>query len=245
MPSIVWGRHPQEATDNPYEYAAQAQFVREATALLKQLNSDLDKFTMKFHRDEESLEKATWMLVLDLVDALREITNLLVDGRHRVAFRLFRDVVETIDLLSVLHASNPMAERTLRDWYKDRTISHVDSRKHIEEMHGSDPANARREYYKQLSKFTHRTYRALAKSYTLGHGDMLVPDTHRPDMLVPPQTVAAGFAVLADLIKQATKCISKCGPLSCDEIAAAYELSWEPDTIPRRFGPVKPLRSYS
>jgi len=29
MPSIVWGRHPQEAFDNPYEYAAQEQFTRE------------------------------------------------------------------------------------------------------------------------------------------------------------------------------------------------------------------------
>ena len=31
MPSIVWGRHPQEAYDNPYEYEAQDQCCRAHT----------------------------------------------------------------------------------------------------------------------------------------------------------------------------------------------------------------------
>jgi hypothetical protein len=34
MPSIAWGRQPNEARTNPYEYEAQDQFVREAKALL-------------------------------------------------------------------------------------------------------------------------------------------------------------------------------------------------------------------
>lgn len=218
--------------------------MREASTLLSTLYAKLDKFTMTFHRDEESLEKATWMLVLDLVDALSEITKLLVDGRHRVAFRLFRDVVETIDLLSVLHAGNSMARRALRQWYKDETISHGESRKYIEEIHGPAPAEARRDYYKQLSKFTHRTYLALAKSYSLGQGDMLVPDSHRPTMLVPPHTIASGFAVLAGLIKQSTNCMSRVGPLSCDDLAEAFGIAWESDTVPRRFAPRRPLSSY-
>jgi len=29
MPSLVWGRSPQEAYDNPYEYEAQEQVVLE------------------------------------------------------------------------------------------------------------------------------------------------------------------------------------------------------------------------
>lgn len=72
MASIVWGRHPQEAYDNPYEYEAQAQFVREAIELLTQFQLKLDRFTMAFHRDDQTLEKATWMLAIDLIDALFE-----------------------------------------------------------------------------------------------------------------------------------------------------------------------------
>ena len=37
MPSIVWGRDPQEAFEEPYEYCAQEQFVGEADALLRRL----------------------------------------------------------------------------------------------------------------------------------------------------------------------------------------------------------------
>jgi hypothetical protein len=244
MPSIVWGRHPQEAYDNPYEYEAQEQFVREASAILTTLSCNLDRMTMKFHRDDRSLEKATWMLTLDLVDALAEINSLLVERRHRIAFRLFRDVVETIDLLGVLHAGNTRAQKTLRDWYKDQTISHGESRQHIEEVRGSTSAHARRDYYKQLSKFTHRTYRALLKSFSLGSGDMLVPDTHRSDDLVSPQTLASGFAVLADLILQALKCMTLCGPLSSSEIGAAYQAALESTTVPRRFAPQYPTSKY-
>jgi len=244
MPSIVWGRHPQEAYDNPYEYEAQEQFVREASALLKALSSSLDRLTMAFHRDDRSLEKASWMLNLDLVDALTEIKKLLVERRHRVAFRLLRDVVETIDLLEVLHAANPRAERALREWYKDQTISHGESRQHIEEVRGAEFAYARRDYYKQLSKFTHRTYRALLKSFSLGHGDMLVPDTHHSNDLVSPQTLASGFAVLADLIMQALKCMSACGPLTSGEVAEAYRTAIESTTVGRRFAPRYPSSRY-
>lgn len=123
MASIVWGRHPQEAYDNPYEYDAQDQFVREAKELLTQLQLKLDRFTMAFHRDDQTLEKATWMLALDLIDALLESVQLFEEKRHRIAFRLFRDVVETMDLLRVLHSNKPLAMKALHLWYEDETES--------------------------------------------------------------------------------------------------------------------------
>ncbi|MBL8311874.1 MAG: hypothetical protein JNL19_15750 [Burkholderiales bacterium] len=82
MASLVWGRDPQEAHDNPYEYEAQDQFVREAKELLSQIQVALDHFTMSFHRDDRSLEKATWMLAIDLNDALLESAQLFVEKRH-------------------------------------------------------------------------------------------------------------------------------------------------------------------
>lgn len=55
MPSLVWGRHPEDAYKNPYKYEVQEQFVREASATLNKLNILLDKYIMKFHIDDLSL----------------------------------------------------------------------------------------------------------------------------------------------------------------------------------------------
>lgn len=244
MGSIVWGRHPQEAYENPYEYEAQEQFVREANELLSQLQVRLDCFTMQFHREDRCLGKATWMLAVDLIDALLESVQLLEEKRHRLAFRLFRDVVETIDLLQVLNSGTPRAEKALRLWYADETIPHKESRMHIEEYAGTDAALKRRTYYVQLSKFTHRTYRALLKSYSLGREDMLIHDSHSKRLLALPQTIASGLAVLADLIIQASECLTQCGPLTLDEVAQAWIVAIELETVPRRFVPTQPLSSY-
>lgn len=244
MASIVWGRHPQEAYDNPYEYEAQEQFVREAKELLSQLQIALDYFTMQFHRDDQTLEKATWMLAVDLIDALLESVQLLEEKRHRIAFRIFRDVVETIDLLQVLHSATPRAKKALHLWYEDETIPHKESRMHIEEQAGKNAAFNRRNYYSQLSKFTHRTYSALQKSYSLGRDDMLVHDSHSMRMLVLPQTIASGLAVLADLILQASECLKQCGQLAPERVDHAWLVAIELNTAPRRFAPIKPLNGY-
>ncbi len=237
MPSIVWGRHPQEAFDNPYEYEAQEQFMREAKSLLEEILLQLDSFTMYFHRDDTTLEKASWMLSLDLTDSLLESTRLLMEKRHRVAFRLFRDAVETMDLLRVLHSGNDRARNALRNWYENRSIPHSESRKHLEETQGVESATLRRKYYDELSKFTHRTYRALLNSFSLGRYDMLVHDSHSMTMLVLPQTISSGLAVLADLIIQAAEYLSASGPLTEDEIESAWTRALEVHTVPRRFAP--------
>lgn len=117
MPSIVWGRHPQEAYENPYEYDAQAQFLREVNTLLSDLKAHLNRSTLSYHRDERSLEKATWMLAHDLIDALAEAAKLIEERRHRIAARLFRDCVETIDLLAVLHSRTQNGANALASWY--------------------------------------------------------------------------------------------------------------------------------
>lgn len=235
MPSIVWGRHPQEAYENPYEYEAQDQFMREAKALLEDFNLRLDAHNMSFHRDELTLEKATWMLSLDLVDGLLESICLIEERRHRTAARLFRDAVETIDLLFVLHSGGPRASNGLRQWYENRSIPHRDSRDHLRETEGEAAATARKVFYDELSKFTHRTYRALMHSYALGRDDMLVHDSHSMRLLVLPQTIASYLAIAADLVIQASECLRRTGSLSNEELTASWATALEANTIPRRF----------
>lgn len=235
MTSIVWGRHPQEAYDNPYEYEAQAQFLREAKALLNDLNLQLDTYTLHYHRDERTLKKATWMLSLDLVDGLLECALLLEEKRHRPAARLFRDAVETIDLLKLLHSPTPRAVEVLNQWYENITVPHRVYREYLEEIAGDEAAKARKAYFDELSKFTHRTYRALSDSYSLGRDNLLVHDSHSKQLIVLPQTIAAYLAVLSDLIVQATDCLAQTGVLSEEAIATSRSQALETHTVPRRF----------
>lgn len=236
MPSIVWGRDPQEAYDNPYEYGAQEQFQREVDVLLAALATELNKSTLRFHRDDESLDKATWMLSHDLVDALVEIGHLIVEKRHRVAGRLFRDCVETMDFLQVLHSRNDRAKAALVSWYQNRTFPHSEARKLIESSVGKEAAQRRRAIYEQLSKFTHRTYRALNASYSLGRDDLLVHDSYsKTKLLVLPQVLSSYLAVQADLTVQATEVLESVGALPADTIRAAWATALETHTVPRRF----------
>ena len=235
MPSIVWGRHPQEAYDNPYEYEAQAQFLRESRKLLRDLNTRLDHYTLQYHRDDLSLEKATWMLSLDLIDALAECVDLLAEKRHRPAARLFRDCIETIDLLKVLHSGIPKATKVLAQWYQNKTIPHREARAHLQEVEGEVSAKQRKVFFDQLSKFTHRTYRALNHSFSLGGGDLLVHDSHSMGTLVLPQTIASHLAIVADLILQAVQCLNETRIISTDHLTYALATTLETHCVPRRF----------
>jgi len=235
MPSIVWGRHPQEAYDNPYEHEAQRQFLRECDALLREIIKRLRPHTLKYHRDEQSLQKATWLITMDLLASLLDCAALLKETRHRPVARVFRDAVEAIDVMRYLHAESPKAELALKKWYANDTISHGEIRKLIEALDGVEAATERRVFYQELSKFTHRTYRALLHSVSLGRGELMVHDSHGSGFLVLPQTIAAYMAVLGDITIQATGSVSSTGLLSSDEVVEAWGVALETHTVPRRF----------
>lgn len=246
MASFVWGRDPQEAFDNPYEYEAQEQFEREAKAFLLKMFELLNSYNMKFSRDDVGLTKATWMLLVDLIDSLYECLALIEEKRHRIAARLFRDVVETMDLLKLFHCGTDKASGELEKWYKNEVISHGEARKILKDTEGESSALARRDYYRQLSKFTHRTYRALSDSYVLGAGNMLVHDSHSPSKpLVLPQTISAYYAVLGDLIIQVSKIASLGGLIEESYINEAWSIVLGEESVPRRFVMQRPNKANS
>jgi hypothetical protein len=244
MSSFVWGRDPQEAFDNPYEYDAQEQFVREAKVFLKRMTEALDGYNMKFNKADVGLKKATWMLLQDLVDSLYECLVLIQEKRHRVASRLFRDVVETLDLLKLFHSGTEKASRTLEKWYENEVISHGKARDYLKDVEGEAVANARRDYYRQLSRFTHRTYRPLLHSYVLGRGDKLVHDNHSPSkLLVLPQIISAHYAVLGDLIIQVAEIARLGGLIKSSYIEEAWLAALEEKRVPRRFTKKRPNKT--
>jgi hypothetical protein len=238
MPSFVWYRHPEEAYQNPYEYDAQAQFSREAHALLEKLYDGLNSYLMRFGTAEETLEKAVWMLQIDALDSLRDALELLNSKRHRPAGRLFRDVVETLDLAAYFWSGTPESKSSLAKWYNNEVIPHRVYREFLKKTVDEKRAEERRDYYHDLSKFTHRSYRALLKSYSVRRGDRLVYDgSARSGRRILPQTIAAYYAIIGDLILQLSKEVVNGGLLTSDFVDTAWKESTELETIPRRFMP--------
>jgi len=236
MPSLVWSRDPEEAFDNPYEYGAQKQFSREASRLLNIFHDLLDQKAMHFHRNDKSVAKAIWMLHLDALEGLRDCLKMLKSENHKIAGRLFRDISETLDLAAYFRSQTPQSNSDLEKWYKDEIIPHRKYRDYVSDVVGKSAAEAKRNSYRILSKFTHRTYRILLEGYTLGRGEMLVHDTYRnTKLLVPPQTISAYFAVLSGLITRFSDELVQ-GDLAIEkQIDGAWKSSLETITVRRRF----------
>jgi hypothetical protein len=235
MPSIVWNRDLQEAYHNPYEYKAQDQFTREAKKILEELFSELLKYSMKFKIDDTSIKKAVWMLQIDAVDSLRDCLMLIKKNNHRVAGRLFRDVMETLDLAAFFSVNTMKSNKELKKWYNDEVIPHGEYRNFIKKTEGEEKFKNVREEHRMLSKMTHRTYRTLAYGYVLGRNNFLAYEGNSKKLLVPPETISMYYALLAYFILVTSNEIGKRGLVQKSVIKNIWRDSLEVKTVPRRF----------
>ncbi|MEO8681246.1 MAG: hypothetical protein ABI665_19505 [Vicinamibacterales bacterium] len=247
MPSIVWGREPQEAYDEPYEYGAQEQFAREASRLLCQLYILLNSERHHYVAEDRSPKKATWLLAMDALDSLREGLAALQRKEHRIAGKLFRDVLESMDLAAYFGVRSDKSGKALAKWYRDEYVPHREYRDHFRTIHGEGAAERLATLYKKLSRFTHRSYGAVLEGYTLGQGSRLVHD--RSDerlegtgerslrMLVPPQTIAAYYAAFAGFVTEYAEELAVLGLVDVELIREAFSSCLEIETVPRRFTP--------
>jgi hypothetical protein len=188
------------------------------------------------------------MLQLDALDSLRDALQALSAKNHRVAAKLFRAVVETLDLAAFFHSGSPRTARWLKKWYEDEVVPNGEYRAFIKETEGEDAAEVKRDYYRNLSRFTHRTYHALLDGYGRGAGDMIWHDGYSESgQLVLPQTIAAYHAVLANLIVEFLSEAIKRDLLTSQEVYEMLAASLETETVPRRFAPrlPRPLGSAS
>lgn len=246
MPSIVWGRDPQEAYEEPYEYAAQEQFAREATALLRQLYLVLNVDHHRYTAGDRSAAKAMWLLAMDALDSLRESLAALQRKEHRIAGKLFRDVMESMDLAAYFSEQHAKNQKALARWYEDEYVAHREYRDRFRQLHGEPAAKALAAHYQRLSRFTHRSYGAILEGYTLGSESKLVhdrtdetfgPRDNSTQMLVPPQTIAAYYAALSAFILEYAEALILLDLADSERVRTAFETSIEADTVPRRFTP--------
>lgn len=246
MPSFVWDRDPQEAMDNPYEYEAQNQFIREAEKILEKFSDELKVYDMKFTKNDRSKEKAIWLLQNDSLDSLRDILSLLKQKKHKTAGKIFRDINESLDLVSYFHSGTAESAKKLNDWYDDKIIPHRVYREYIKKTRGEKQANALAEGYSNISKFSHRTYKVLLYSYVLGKDDLLAYDGYREnDILVLPQTIAMYLALLADYIKFFSIELADKQLVNKKRIKDIMQESFEKKSVERRFVPIKRIHGRS
>ncbi|MCP4545961.1 MAG: hypothetical protein GY835_05785 [bacterium] len=215
MASIIWKQEPDDAYSNPYGYEGQKQFINEAETILEQLQEILNPRELKYVAKEEAPDLAVWMLRSDTIESLKESLCLIGEKRHKPAGILFREALETADLAYYFAVFPDGASRNLRRWFKNESPGHGVIRKWIEEFEGAAQAEARKKLYNELSKLTHRSYRALLKGYSLGGDEQLVHDSWGPSKsLVLPHTIAAFYCVLAELILIFIRQLNTSGGLS-------------------------------
>jgi hypothetical protein len=246
MPSQVWGRNPREAYEEPYEYAVQDQFIREATLLYDRLYSLLNSEEYRFTVHDQSRMKALWLLAMDALDSLRDCLKALIRKEHRTAGKLFRDIVESMDLAALFDSGTAKSHLLLKKWYRNEIIPNREYRNLVERTESKERAKRLALHYSSLSRFTHRSYLTILDGYSKGRDERLVHDAtgglygkskEAPTMLVLPHTISAYYALLANLTLIYADEIQKRSILKKEEITEAFARSLETETIPRRFLP--------
>ncbi len=239
MASFIWGRNPNVAYKNPYEHEANRQFISEAKQILDSYFKVLMKQNFKFENSDTSLEKAEWMLLMDSVDALFEAISFLEIKKHRITGRLFRDVIENLDLVDSFHSNTDKSQRKLAKWFEGNFIPHRESRDFIEEKEGKNAKKSRAKLFENLSQFTHRTYIALKQSYSLGAEDKIVYDTEvlgsNDKFLTLPQTISEYLAIIAFLIIEFTKILGRCQFITKDELDECWKGIMDSKSVKQRF----------
>lgn len=243
MKNFIWNRNPQEAYENPYEYEALEQFMREASNVLSAIKVQLEKFNREFTRDDKSLKKAIWMLHIDATDSLLECLELLLAKRHKIAGRLIRDTVEVLDLAAFFHNEGERSKNLLLKWYENEVVPNREYRDFVKKNVSEEKAEELKLVYEQLSKINHRTYKSLAYGYILGKDNKLVYDGfYKSDILIYPGVISMYLSLLANMIQLLLKELIERELLSEEEIEKIWKDSIEEKPINRKY--ISPEEEY-
>lgn len=245
MTSFIWERDPQEAYQNPYEYEAQDQFYREASKLLQFLFDHMMQRSGTYTRDDRSSEKAIWMLFLDSLESLKDCLELLKDKKHRIAGRLLRDAAETMDTASYFCSNDTKRNKYLNDWYNDKVVPNSVYRDFVKQSDEVEWEKLKN-YYKQLSKINHRTYRSLAYSYALGSKERLVYEgAYSNSFMILPHAIAMYYALIGNLIRHFVTKMIDSKIISSTEVKKFWDEALEKEDVERRFiSPKEVLKRY-
>lgn len=235
MRNFVWSRDVQESMDNPFEHEAQDQCLRESITIIKRLRSDLiSKNTLQLNKN--NLKKAILMLSINSLDSMHEILGNLVLKKHRVVAHLLRTIDESIDLAEYFLCNDPESNKNLEMWFKNEIISHGTFRNYIKKKKGDKEFENQREYYRQISKFNHNTYKTLLYSYCIGSNEEIIHESkYDSGLLIPIKTIAMYTTMSAKYVLFISNKLAEFKLIDPLEILITLSESQEVDTVPRRF----------
>ena len=171
MPSKLWTEPFEAAIASPLDYHSLFIFIAEAKDVLEQIAHGFDRYQIKFHVDDRSVEKAIWMLYTDVLDALLECLESLERRKHRIAGKIFRDVYEALAVAHLLFEGDETGSK-LKKWYSGKTFAHKPYKKFLKSI---DPELSKTfgALYGRLSKCTHHVYMTLLPYHPVGPDGML------------------------------------------------------------------------
>lgn len=216
--SNYWIKSFMDVAKNPYSYEDQNLFLEEALKILDEVYKHYDEYQLKFHIDDESIEKAIWMLHLDALDTLRDCIFLLKKKKHRIVGKMFRDITEILDLSALFWWERNEGSSNLKRWYKNKIVQHSEFRKYLKKTKGEYERKYSADMYSSLSQWIHHTYFTLKNSYSLGADDMLVYDGHS-ESLILPQTISQYIYEIKDLTLYFLYHVRMVGMINWEEIA--------------------------
>jgi len=184
------------------------------------------------------------LLANDSLDSLRDCLEALTHKEHRIAGKQFRDIVESMDLAAFFNTKTSESDLCLKKWYDDEIVPHSKYRDYVRKTIGDEASKRSANNYKNLSRFTHRSYRAICDGYILGQDDWIAhdritdlwsEDRESTRFLALPQTISSYYAVLASLIELYANQLPNLKLTDKNQIHDAFKTSLEIETIPRRF----------
>lgn len=198
LKSDIWKQSLNDVEKNPYDHLNYKLFIEDADILLDSFSSFYDKYNLKYHIEDESLNKCMWMLHVHALCLIEDCIFLLKYKKHIIVGKMFRDITEILDMAFLIRHE----QKYLNMWYNDKVIQHSEYRKFIKRKKGKWLESKERDEYKFLSGFSHNNYYQIKNSYTLGVGNKLVHEIHAPEILTPQQTISQYCWKLSFLIKK-------------------------------------------
>ncbi|PKG42837.1 hypothetical protein [Psychroflexus sp. MES1-P1E] len=237
MASLIWNRDSQEAINNPYEYAVEEQFIREANNVVSKLESTILK-KKTFFLNDKSLDKATWMLQNDVLFAFKDSLYSLKLKKHRIVGPLLRVMYENNHLIVYLNNNHVNSQKTLSEWYDNKSPRHFEYRKLIKETEGEEQSDFLNKQYQAYSKFTHRTYLSLLYNYAREGNPQLDQQSTKKDFKIwydeswpLRQSISMYYAILGMFGKEMIKNLKCYGVLEREEVDEIWNSSMEQEQV--------------
>jgi hypothetical protein len=219
LKNFIWNRDPQEAMDNPYEWDAQKKFVKEANSFLREIRKHIiDKNS--FSINDQSREKAIWMLSLAALDSGIEITIALKRNQIQVVYHLLRSIQEALDLATYFTFENEDVPTKISRWFNGEIIQHGEFRKFLEKNGDKEKAERLKDIHRALSKFNHNSYPTLLYSFFLDkNGFIHHYGRYESNSFKPANTIAMLHAISSKIILELSNQLVSLGSLELSDLS--------------------------